>query len=171
MVFITQNPHRILETDFYQELYHSWPISVPYLLLSWSLLPNVHDSSKMSVCLFDTIDHSILLQRLTKRIGLRGTPLWWVESYLKDRTQFVSIGGERSTPKVLAYGVPQGSVLGLIFFTIYTLPIGDIFCKYNMSFHLYADDTQLYMTFDNNIPVSKATARSQMECYIEEIWS
>ncbi len=120
---------------------------------------------------FDTVDHSVLLQRLSNRIGRHGMPLRWVESYLSDRTQFVSIGGERSSPQDLAYGVPQGSVLGPIFFTIYTLPIGDIVRKYNMSFHLYADDTQLYMTFDNNIPISKATARCQMECCIDDIRS
>ncbi len=90
---------------------------------------------------------------------------------MRDRTQLVSIGGERSRPQDLAYGIPQGLVLGPMFFTIYTLPIGDIVRKYNMSFHLYADYTQLYMTFDNNIPISKATAQSQMECCIEEIRS
>ncbi len=49
------------------------------------------------------------------------------------------------------------------------LPIDDIIRKYNMSFHLYANDTQLYMTFHNNIPISKATAQSHMEYCIEEI--
>ena len=51
------------------------------------------------------------------------------------------------------------------------LPVGDIVRKYDMSFHLYADDTQLYMTFDNDVPTSKATAWSQMEYCMEEIWS
>ncbi len=49
--------------------------------------------------------------------------------------------------------------------------LGDAIHKYNMSFHLYADDTQLYMTFDNNVPIPNATAQSQMKCCIEEIWS
>ncbi len=85
--------------------------------------------------------------------------------------QFVSISGKKSTPQTLIYSVPQGSVLGPLFFSIYTLPIGDITRSHNMSFHLYADDTQLYMSFDTDSPCSSAPAQTTMQLCIAEIWS
>ncbi len=62
---------------------------------------------------FDTIDHEILLKRLSNRCGIEGTPLNWFHSYLFNRTQTVIIVSSESTLELLKYGVPQGSVLGL----------------------------------------------------------
>ena len=75
---------------------------------------------------FDTIDHKILLSRLSSRFGIYGKALSWLESYLTGRTQCVAIDGVKSTERELACGVPQGSVLGPLLFTSYTVPVGDV---------------------------------------------
>ena len=97
---------------------------------------------------FDTVDHTILLTFLQKYIGLDGVALAMMRSYLKDRTQCVSIDGVLSEMSELLFGVPQGSVLGPIEFCIYTIPISSILNHYNINYHIYADDTQLYCSFD-----------------------
>ena len=118
---------------------------------------------------FDTIDHQKLLNLLNQSFGIRGVALKWFESYLKDRTQTVQIGSCTSTPVTLKYGVPQGSVLGPILFTMYTTPLGNIIRKHGLTFHLYADDTQLYISFQPGVSVSKETAISCLEACIKDI--
>ena len=96
---------------------------------------------------FDTVYHYILLSRLSSRFGIGGTALEWFRSYLSDRTQFVNVNGSMSERHVLQFGVPQGSVLGPLLYSLYTSPLSDIAIKHGLSFHFYADDTQLYITF------------------------
>ena len=62
----------------------------------------------------------------------------------------VCIGKTISKPVSLDYSVPQGSVLGPQWFTVYTSPVRDIILKYNLNYHIYADDTQLYITFKSS---------------------
>ena len=75
---------------------------------------------------FDTVDHDILLDFLRDHIGLDGSVLDLVRSYLSGRSQCVSVTGVLSELSELMFGVPQGSVLGPIECCIYTIPLGAI---------------------------------------------
>ena len=97
---------------------------------------------------FDTIDHSFLLERLASKLGIGGKAYDWFKSYLAGRSQVIYIDRETSSLVILIFGVPQGSVLGPILFTIYTIPLGELIRSFGITYHLYADDTQLYLSFD-----------------------
>ncbi len=72
---------------------------------------------------FDSIDHNILLNRLENFVGISGSALAWFKLYLSDRHQFSPSGNEDvSYQSEVQYGVPQGSVLGPLLFTLYMLP-------------------------------------------------
>ena len=97
--------------------------------------------------------HRILLNRLKVSFGFRGNVLNWFTSYLKGRTQCVKVNDAVSDSLELTFGVPQGSVLGPILFTLYTSPLPDIIQPFNFEYHFYADDTQLYkMVTCDDIP-------------------
>ena len=68
---------------------------------------------------FDTVDHCILLARLTDRFGVDDKAHDWFKSYLSGRMQFVAIGSSHSSSLPLNYGVPQGSVSGPILYLLY----------------------------------------------------
>ena len=68
---------------------------------------------------FDTVDHGVLLNRLSTSFGIRGSALQWFASYLLNRSQRVSFDQNLSDKFNLHCGVPQGSCLGPLLFTIY----------------------------------------------------
>ena len=92
---------------------------------------------------FDTIDHNILITRLCSTFSCSGMVLDWFISYLSCRTQSVFVGHE-STPSVMKCGVPQGSVLGPLLFTLYTHPLSAVICQSDLSYNFFADDSQLH---------------------------
>ncbi len=104
---------------------------------------------------FDTVNHQILMSILRK-MGISGTALLWFESYLSDRSFRVSWRGEVSKSQLLATGVPQGSVLGPLLFSIYMSSLGSVIQKHGFSYHCYADDTQLYFSFQPDDPTVTA---------------
>ena len=69
---------------------------------------------------FDTVDHHILIKKLFS-YGIRGNTLKWFQSYLTDRSQFVTYDGIESKVLPIQYGVPQGSILGPLLFIIYSI--------------------------------------------------
>ena len=72
---------------------------------------------------FHTIDHELLINRLSSRLGLSGCVLDWFRSYLKNRSQRVRLDNVLSDHTLLLYGEPQVSVLGRILFSFYVLPL------------------------------------------------
>ena len=115
---------------------------------------------------FDTPDHEILLTRLQHRFGIVGTALNWFKSYLTDRSQAVVVNGVTSDSRRLPYGVPQGSVLGPVLFTLYFAPLEDVIKKHGLDCMLYADDTQLYVSLN---PKNRNPGLSSLECCLQDI--
>ena len=95
---------------------------------------------------FYTIDHNILIKRLSMWYGISGTALSWFSSYLIDRYQRVKIANSSSAALPTSCGVPQGSVLGPLHFTLYTTPLSSVIQTHNLDHHLYGDDTQIYLS-------------------------
>ena len=117
---------------------------------------------------FDTVDHTILLSFLENHVGLSRSVLELLKSYLSGRSQCISVLNVLSELSELAFGVPQGSVLGPIAFCMYTLPLGAILRHHNLQYHIYADDTQLYCSFDSQ---DHASALQSMESCVSDIRS
>ena len=118
-------PHHSTETALLQtfnDIFCSADSSQPTLLVSLDLS-----------AAFDTIDHSTLLSRLSTSFGVSGAALAWLTSYLTNRAQTVHIGSVSSEPSICLSGVPRGSVLVPILFSLYIPPIGQIVSDFGIS--------------------------------------
>ena len=93
------------------------------------------------------IEIRTLIQRLQSTFGFDGTVL---TSYLSHRQQFIRVGNRKSTSAACNFGVPQGSVLGPLLFSLYISPIGNIIAQHGVRHAQYADDTQLYNPLTDN---------------------
>lgn len=102
---------------------------------------------------FDSIVHQILLDKLYF-IGIRGTAHKWFKSYLSSRYQYVYMNGVRSDQATVECGIPQGSVLGPLLFSLYINDLGNVVKKSKLA--LYADDTCIYYSAKNATEIKSA---------------
>ena len=108
------------------------------------------------------------MSRLSSFYGLSNTALNLIASYLLDRTQSVSIQSHSTPPPNILTGIPQGFVLGPLLFSLYTSPISQIFTKASISYHLYADDTQIYISFS---PSQSYDSLSLLSSTLDEVYA
>jgi len=99
---------------------------------------------------FDCVDHTILLQRLQIGAGLMDVVLEWIASFLSERTQQIGYRGELSSVQLVLFGVPQGSVLGPLLYVLYTAELFDVVARHRLRLHMYADDSQVYVSTPAN---------------------
>ena len=129
--------------------------SVPFVMLDLSA--------------FDTIDQNQLLGLLRDEYGITGKALSWFSTYLEDRIQRVQVETTTSDHVPLKCGVPQGSVLSPVIFTLYTAPTQRIIRKHGVKHNKYADDIKLYVEYDPAVPVAREEAIRRLEACIKEI--
>ena len=109
---------------------------------------------------FDSVPHERLLLKL-EAYGITGGILKWIRSFLEGRTQKVRIGNESSSTSRVTSGIPQGSILGPILFTIF---INDLPEAINSICKIFADDTKIYNTCKNHVTI-------QQDLTSLQIWS
>lgn len=117
---------------------------------------------------FDTVDHVILL-RAFGNLGIGGTVIEWYRSYLSGRGQRISVRGCTSERFNLDCGVPQGSCLGPLLFSIYTSSLLSIVQDLLPTVHCYADDNQLYVSFSPADENGQSDAIAAMESCVRVI--
>ena len=127
---------------------------------------------------FDSLEHSLILNRLKYQFGIVGKCLDWFEDYLSNRTQCVTVcnstGNIAESDKcILKKGIPQGSVLGLLIFNLFLSPLGEICHAHGINFSGYADESQNYLCFrpikDNLTPQLNCT--ECLERCLAEVWT
>ena len=95
---------------------------------------------------FDTVCHKILLAKL-EHYGIRGEPLNWFKSYLKQRKQYTALDAYKSREQEVPYGVPQGSVLGPLLFLVFVNDIDSAVGTNKL--RLFADDSNVFVVSKN----------------------
>ena len=95
----------------------------------------------------------------------------WFASYLSDSINRICVLGDYSDFHVLKYNVPQGSIAGPLIFTAYAQPVAKFIRCFQIGYHIYADDTQLYVSFNPKSEDDIANAKLRMTQSIAEIRS
>ena len=107
---------------------------------------------------FGTVNHNILLEKL-KAYGIQSESLKWFRSYLSNRKQFILYDHFKTEVKIVKCGVPQGSILGPLFFLIFVKDLSN--STKVLDPVLFADDTSLF-SFDNNIRTLFETVNQEL---------
>ena len=97
---------------------------------------------------FDTVDHNILIRRLRTEYGVEGIALYWFKSCLSSISYKIKINDTLSDTQSFAIGVPQGSLLGRILYSLYVKDVEKIAENHSIEVDIYADDVQLYTACD-----------------------
>ena len=109
------------------------------------------------------VDHNILIERLDQTFAIHQMALDWLRSYLKNRSQLIVTASADPVTQNVSSGVPQGSVLGPILFSLYMAEIEQLVAHYGFHSHQYTDDVQIYAFFEpHNMP---HLALSMAECF------
>ena len=117
---------------------------------------------------FDTIHYSILLHRVSSWFGITDSALTWFKTCLTTRSFSILASGFASPPYPLSRGILQGSVLGPILFNMYTTPLSTFISSRSLHHHLYAVDTQIFISI---APKTFTTAITQLQNTISDISS
>lgn len=93
----------------------------------------------------------------------------WLKSYLSGRSLRVFVDGGLSDSVCLPFGVSQGSCLGPLLFTIYASKLFEVLKGHLPLVHVYADDTQLYLSFKPGSSLTEQDAMRTIERCIKDI--
>ena len=146
-------------TTMYQHAYragHSTCTALTQMSDDW--LKSIDDSMLVGTVLldfsaaFDVIDHDILISKLSS-YGFKSSAILWFRSYLSARSQRVYFNGALSNSKDLYCGIPQGSCLGPLLFSVFTNDMPYAISKANLT--MYADDSTLYYAAPTSVELSQ----------------
>ena len=155
---ILTNP---LTSDYIPQKQHSLKCKM-ILLLQWTLVRLLHSHCWTSQLYIDTIDHNIIFDCLREWFGVDGTVLLWIKSYLTNHKQKV-IASQLPSQSPMEYPRALSWVLSFLLFTL--PPLSDIIYSFNVTNHLYADDTQIYLAPDHrNFDSSFAELTECLNC-------
>src|SRR6218665_2815233 len=141
-------------------------LSLSLYITNWLPSASLLFMSPRHLCCIGTIGHNILLQRLSSWFSTSSTALLWFQSYLSTRSFFVKACSHSSQSLPLSCGVPQGSILDPLLFILSTTTLSHLIKPSSVDHHLYADDTQLFISFS---PASFSTSIAQLLSAVNQL--
>ena len=145
----------------YQSAYRSHPSTETALTHVFDEVFSACNDKIITVCTghdlsaaFDTVNHQILIDRLSEEFCVKDSALKSILSYITDRKQLVKIFNSLSSTISINQGVPQKSVLGPLFFTYYISPVGSLIQNSNLLHHQYADNITIFEKINPNNPIT-----------------